>query len=83
MYLKLLFQVIYRVGLEITANIGYYITPKASATLCDSDPVADGTACLGVYHGSNGIKVDIYAFYQKRICRVRNWSYHCDVRSKS
>ena len=74
-------QVFWRVGLDITAGIGYYVTPKATATLCDSDLVADESACLGIYHGSNGIDVNVYAYYRKRTCNIDGWSIGCNVRS--
>ena len=65
----------------MSAKIGYYITPEASLTLCDTSPVGDVTACLGIYHGpKGGLYVDIYAYYRVKKCKISWWSIKCYVR---
>lgn len=65
--------------MEIEASIGYYVTPKASVTLCDDAPRGDLTGCFGIFHGSKGINVDIYGYKSKRSCYWKGWSLICVV----
>ena len=55
------------------------MTPTASAALCDTSPRADATACFGIFHGSNGVDIDIYAFYDQRKCGFSGWTFSCRV----
>ena len=64
----------------MSAKIGYYIIPEASLTFCDTTPVGDVTSCLGIYHGpKGGLYVNIYAYYQKKSCKIGWWSVKCSV----
>lgn len=50
----------------MSGNVDYSITPKASAALCDTAPKADASSCFGVFHSSEGLKVKVMAYWQRR-----------------
>lgn len=59
-----------KIGIDVTGNMGYYVAPKATATLCDTAPVADASSCFGVFHGSKGLKVKVRGYYKKKSCSL-------------
>lgn len=60
----------------MTGNMGYYIMPKAIATLCDTAPRADASSCFGIFHGSKGLRVNVRGYYRRRTC---SWYRGCSV----
>ena len=52
--------------------------PKASATLCDMNPVEDATVCYALETKLQG-SISVYAWYQRKTCRVRKWKLKCYV----
>ena len=73
-----MFQIIFKIGVDVSASFVYLAKPRASATLCDSDPIGDATACFDLYTKREGL-LSIYAWYQRKTCKIKNWSLKCYV----
>ena len=74
----IIFQIIFKIGVDVSASFVYLAKPRASATLCDNDPRGDATACFDLYIKRQGF-LSIYAWYQKKTCKIKNWSLKCYV----
>ena len=72
-------QMVFKIGLGVTASLSYRITPQASTTVCDTSPKGDANACFEVYSITNG-KIHLGAFWQRRKLKCYwSWGPRCKV----
>lgn len=62
----------------MSASFVYSVEPKASVNPCNKNPVGDATACYALETKHQG-SISVYAWYQRKTCRVRKWKLRCYV----